>query len=141
MSADLVQKQSTLPAPEARAKALGLLRERGRLALEEVQRLFQWERPWGMPNRLLAERLGITKGRLKRLIQGEHLREKERMRRRARRDAGDLPLVEYVSRELQFSICLPVSWRAMTDTREALRVASEYREIIETYKPANGPTG
>ena len=125
---------------QVRAKAMGLLRKRGRLALEEVQRLFQWERPRSMPNRLLAERLGITERQLSRLIRGDYLREKDRERRNAVRETGDLALVQHVSRNLQFTISLPTSWRVVVDTHEIARLAAEYREVVLRSDPPKKPS-
>jgi hypothetical protein len=127
-------------SPELRAQALGLLREKGHLALREVEKLLGWERPFGMLQRVMAGHLGISGGQLKRLIQGQYLKIKEKELRGAERNAKAITLVPQISHELGFSISLPAGWRVVTDTEEFVHLAQEYSEMIQRSKPDRVPT-
>lgn len=112
-----------------------LLREKGRLALRELEKLLGWDSPVGMLNRVMAGHLGISEGQLKRLIQGQYLQAKERQQRRAERDAKAITLVPQISQKLGFSISLPAGWQVITDTEEFVHLAQEYSELMQRSQP------
>lgn len=125
---------------ERRELALKLLREKGHLALKEVERLLGWERPIGMAQRAMAANLGISEGQLKRLIKLQYEQAKEREQRRAEDDAKTIALVPQISRNLAFSISLPAGWQVIIDTEEFVHLAEEYNEMLKRSQPDIVPT-
>lgn len=132
--------QQNPPPPGVRAEALKLLRSKGSIALNEVERLLGWDRPFGMTNRQMAQKLGITEGKLKYLIHRDYLCAKARERRIAESDAKKTAFVTQTSHKLRFSISLPENWRVITDTHEWLQLAQEYLEYFVHSKPGKKPT-
>ncbi|MDE2229703.1 MAG: hypothetical protein KGL11_11780 [Alphaproteobacteria bacterium] len=126
--------------PEVRSKALKLLRFKGHLALSEIERLTGWESPTGMTNHVMAQQLGITERQFKYLLWRHDLREKEKERRLAERDAKNVAVATHTSHKLGFSILLPANWRVITDALEWSRLANEYLQHLLHSKPPEEPT-
>jgi hypothetical protein len=126
-------------SPKKRDLALKLLREKGHLALREVEKLLGWEQPFGMLQTVMAARLGIGKSQLKRLIQGQHLKVREKEQRRSKRDARTIALVPQISKRLGFSISLPPGWRVISDTEEIVRLTQEFSELMQQSRPERTP--
>lgn len=126
-------------SPERRALALKLLHEKGHLALQEVERLLGWERPIGMPQRVMAAHLGISEGQLKRLIKRQYLQSKERQQRGAEGAAKAIALVPQISQKLGFSISLPTGWRVITDSETFVPLAEEYSRMMQHSQPGKVP--
>jgi DNA-binding CsgD family transcriptional regulator len=132
--------QSNPPPLEVRAEALELLRSKGSVALNEVERLLGWESSFGMTNRQMAQKLDITEGQLKYLLYRDYLRVKAKERRIAESDAKKIAFVTHTSHKLRFSISLPENWRVITDTHEWSRLAQEYLEYFLHSKSKKKPT-
>ncbi len=132
--------QQDSPPREVRAEALQLLRSKGRVALNEVERLLGWEKPFGMTNHQMAQKLGITEGQLKYLLHRDYLREKAKERRIAESDTKKIAFVTHTSHKLRFSISLPENWRVITDTHEWSQLAQEYLEYLLRSKSGKKPT-
>lgn len=131
--------QPNPPATEARTEALKLLRSKGAVALNKVQKLLGWEGSIGMGQREMAQRLGITVGQLRYLLNRDYLRKKDKERRIAECDAEKIAFVTYTSHKHRFSISLPENWRVITDTYEWSRLAQEYLEHVSQSKPGKKP--
>lgn len=117
--------------PEQREFALNLLRQKGHLALTEVERLIAWQgRPGWMTYSEMARALGTNEGELFRLVRLAYLREKDRRRRSAQRSARAVELTEHTSHNLRFSVSLPVNWRVVMDTCELVPAAQEHLELL-----------
>ena len=126
-------------SPQKRDLALKLLSEKGYLALGEVERLLGWEKPIGMLHNVMAAKLGLREGQLKRLIHGHQWRTRGREQRAAGRDARDVALTPRFSKALGFSISLPVDWRVVTDSEEFVRLAQEHSELMQRSRPERVP--
>jgi hypothetical protein len=122
-------------SPEQRELALKLLREKGRLALREVESLLGWNRPHRMMNRVMAGHLGIPERQLKYLIHRQHEQVKDQERRGAERDATAIALAPHISQKLGFSICLPAGWQVIADSEEFVHLAEEYCEMMQRSEP------
>lgn len=120
--------------------ALKLLREKGHIALKEVESLLGWERPVGMVQRVMAARLGISEAQLKRLIKRQYLQAKEKEQRGAEGEAKAIVLVPRISKKLAFSISLPAGWQVILDTEEFVHLAEEYSEMMKRTQPDKVPT-
>lgn len=132
--------QQNLPPPEVRAEALKLLRSKCRVAFHEVERLLGWNSQFGMPQRQMAQKLGITERQLKYLLHRDYLRKKAKEQRTAGNDAKKIAFVIHTSHKLRFSISLPEDWCVTTDTHEWSRLAQEYLEYFLRSKPGKKPT-
>jgi hypothetical protein len=126
-------------SPEQRELALRLLREKGHLALRDIEDLLGWNRPVGMLNRVMAGHLGITERQLKYLIHRQHEQVKEEERRRSERDAKAIMLVPKISNKLGFSISLPAGWQVTADTEQIAHLAQEYSEMMQRSQPGRVP--
>lgn len=132
------EQQNPLPS-EARAEALKLLHSKGGAAFIEVERLLGWNNTFCMTHHEMAQRLDITYGQLRYLLQRDYRREKAQEQRIAENGAKKTTYITQTSHNLTFSILLPEKWRVITDTHNLLRPAQEYLEVILRSKPENRP--
>lgn len=123
-----------------RSQAVNLLREKGRLAWRDVEKLMGWEGPVSVTHRVMARQLGITEGQLKHLLWRLDLREREKQARISESNARHIAFSTHFSRELGFSISLPAGWCVITDTQEVSRLAQTQLEYVRRTKPGKKPT-
>ena len=101
---------------QVRRKALELLRTHGYRAIEDIERIFGWERPIRMPAHRMAQLLGITKNQLRYLLFRTELKKKAKESRRAKKEARNVLFTTYTSNRFKFTISYPSDWRVSADT-------------------------
>ena len=107
-----------LAPPDVRRKALEMLRSRRLEALSDVERLLGWTKLYGMPDRLMAEQLGITGHQLRYMLFSDKYRRLAKERRDAAKRARSIEYTTYTSDKLRFSISYPSNWKVHQDRLE-----------------------
>jgi len=119
--------------PETRDKALEMLRSRQCDALREVAKLLGWESYIAMGDKMMAQKLGITKWQLRYMIFRDQFQKEAKERLIAEKEARNIKYITYTSRKLNFSISFPSDWNVYTDRLET-EPGPSWEEAYETFR-------
>lgn len=130
-----------LAAPAVRHRALELLRAYGHQAIKDVEKMLGWESHIRMPGHRMAQLLGITKDKLRYMLNRTELKKKAKERRLAEKEARHVTFTTYTSNNFKFTISFPSDWRVTTDTlwAEGKNISPEqFYEAIQKKLQASG---
>lgn len=104
--------------PDKRHEALKILRSQGYRGLLAVEKLLGWQGS-NITGNKMAQQLGLTKSQLHYMLFRKEILIRQKERRLAKKEAGNVAFVTHTSSKLGFSISFPSDWRIGIDRLEA----------------------